>query len=193
MAGYRLLPQWTLSTGHSSLPLTPSSAHLCLHGNTTVFVPRHPLVRASFHHLPFSRWWDRGTAMRPCSPLPHQASLTGYVLPGRASGLAPGRGAPVTLFLSRSYGLSLPSPVHGEEGQGPCPPHVPCLCMAQWLPSGLLPPSSRKGFMPLPLEEQGSVGCTYRLSLCPSTVCHLVAPWHFRGGLWGTHKWVSCS
>lgn len=80
-----------------------------------------------------------------------------------------------------------------RRGSGPCPPHVPCLCMAQWLPSGMLPPSSRKGFVPLPLEEQGSVGCTYRLSLCPSTVCHLVAPWHFRRGLWGTHEWISCS
>lgn len=67
------------------------------------------------------------------------------------------------------------------------------MCMAQWLPSGMLPSSSKKGFVPLPLEEQGSVGYTYRLSLCPLTVCHLVARWHFRAGLWGTHTWVSCS
>lgn len=135
-----LLPQWTLGTGHSSPPLTRSSAHLCLHGNTTVFAPRHPLVRASFRHLPFSRWWDRGTAVRPCCPLPHQPSLTGCVLPGRASGLAPGGGAPVTLFLSRSYGLSPPSPVHGEEGQAPACHMCPASARPSGFPQACCPP-----------------------------------------------------
>lgn len=75
MAGYRLLPQWTLGTGHSSPPLTRSFAHR-VSMETPLFVPRHPLVRASFHHS-FSKWWDRGCseALLPA----YQASLTGCV------------------------------------------------------------------------------------------------------------------
>lgn len=97
----------------------------------------------------------------------------------------------MTLFLSRSHGLSphhLPMEKRVRLPPATCalPLHGPVASLRH------AAPSSRKGFVPLLLEEQGSVGCTYRLSLCPLTVCHLVAPWHFRAGLWGTHMWLSC-